>query len=36
MGDGGLVAFRGGVFRKEISAERDEGAYEAVERALQG
>ena len=36
MGDGGLVAFRGGVFRKEISAERGEAAYEAVERAMQG
>ncbi len=36
MGDGGLVAFRGGVFRKEISAERGDAAFAAVERALQG
>jgi hypothetical protein len=36
MGDGELVAFRGGVFRKEISAERGEAAYDAVERALRG
>jgi len=36
MGDGSLVPFRGGVSRREISAERDEAAYEAVERALQG
>ncbi len=34
MGDGSLVPFRGGVSRKEISAERDEAAYEAVELAL--
>ncbi len=36
MGDGGLVAFRGGVFRKELSAERGEGAFAAVEGALRG
>jgi len=36
MGDGELVAFRGGVFRKEISAERGDAAYDAVERALGG
>ena len=36
MGDGELVAFRGGVLRKEISAERGDAAYDAVERALQG
>ena len=34
MGDGSLVAFRGGVFRKEISAERGEAAYDAVARVL--
>ncbi|MCB0875365.1 MAG: hypothetical protein R2718_12280 [Solirubrobacterales bacterium] len=33
MGDGGLVPFRGGVFRKELKpAEGD--AYAAVERAM--
>lgn len=34
MGDGSLVAFRGGVFRKEISAERGDDAIIALERAL--
>jgi len=34
MGDGSLVPFRGGVFRKEISAERGDDAILAVERAL--
>ena len=33
MGDGRLIPYRGGVFRKELQA--DEGSpYEAVERAL--
>jgi len=36
MGDGSLVPFRGGVSRKEVSAERDEAAYDAVAKALQG
>jgi len=36
MGDGSLVPFRGGVARKEISAERDQAAYDAVRKALQG
>jgi hypothetical protein len=36
MGDGTLVAFRGGVFRKEISAERGDEAITAVERSLRG
>ena len=36
MGDGAFVAFRGGVFRKEVSAERGDAAFAAVERALQG
>ena len=34
MGDGGLVPFRGGVFRKEIERDAGEGAFDAVERAL--
>jgi hypothetical protein len=35
MGDGGLVPFRGGVIRKEISADRGETAYQAIEEELQ-
>lgn len=34
MGDGGLVAFRGGVFRKEIGHNGADTAFDAVERAL--
>jgi hypothetical protein len=33
MGDGRLVPYRGGVFRKELETD-EESAYEAVERAL--
>ena len=35
MGDGRLVPYRGGVFRKQIETP-DDGPYEAVERALAG
>jgi hypothetical protein len=35
MGDGRLVPYRGGIFRKELDAA-DGGPYEAVERALAG
>jgi len=34
MGDGGLVPFRGGVFRKEIEPDPGGTAFDAVERAL--
>lgn len=34
MGDGSLVPFRGGAFRKELSTERGETAFEAVTRAM--
>jgi hypothetical protein len=34
MGDGGLVPFRGGVFRKELGAGEGRNAYEAVEQAM--
>jgi hypothetical protein len=34
MGDGELVAFSGGVFRKPIEPPPGEGVFEAVERAL--
>jgi len=33
MGDGTLVPYRGGVFRKELETD-DRGPYKAVERAL--
>lgn len=36
MGDGGLVPFRGGVFRKEIEPDQGDTAFDAVERALAG
>ena len=36
MGDGALVPFRGGVFRKELAPVGVDGAYEAVERAMLG
>ncbi len=35
MGDGRLVPYRGGVFRKELETD-DRSPYEAVERALAG
>lgn len=34
MGDGALVPFRGGVFRKELAPGDDGSAYGAVERAM--
>ena len=34
MGDGGLVPYRGGVFRKELGAGEGRNAYEAVAQAL--
>ena len=34
MGDGALVPFRGGVFRKELGRGEGGTAYEAVERAM--
>lgn len=34
MGDGGLVPFRGGVFRKELTAAAGGTAFDAVERAM--
>ena len=34
MGDGGLVPFRGGVFRKELAAGEDGTAFDAVEEAM--
>lgn len=36
MGDGGLVPFRGGVFRKPIAPELGETPYDAVAAALRG
>ncbi len=34
MGDGALVPFRGGTFRKRLDLEGGETAFEAVERAM--
>jgi hypothetical protein len=34
MGDGGLVPFRGGVFRKQIDRDRGDTAFDAVERVF--
>ncbi len=36
MGDGELVPFRGGVFRKPIAPEHGETPYDAVAAALRG
>lgn len=35
MGDGSVIAFRGGVMRQEVARGEDEPAYEAVRAALQ-
>jgi hypothetical protein len=34
MGDGGLVPFRGGVFRKPLHPGEDESPFDAVAAAL--
>ena len=34
MGDGALVPFRGGAFRKELDPEEGETVFEAVARAM--